>query len=1162
MRLKKLTLHGYKTFANKTDILFGEGVTAVVGPNGSGKSNIADSIRWVLGEQAYTVLRGKKTEDMIFNGSSERSRMGMAEVFITLDNADNWLPVDFDEVEIGRRAYRSGENEYFLNGNRVRLRDIFEILGRSGLGRRTHTVIGQGMIDRALALRPEDRRELFEEAAGVTLYRHKRRQTIDRLQKTQDNLVRVHDILHEIAPRLRQLEKHAERARQYEILSKELRQLLRLWYGHNWHLALGQLVDARAAVAHWQQIINRTQQTIDTYNQKTTTIRSRQNDLRGQLATWRQELATHESAGATLAREQAVGAERLRAMRSSSERYRQEIEILQERRHGEHERWQEAQAALEAMSDQLSQHKEQWLATQEALQTQQNAHQQTETELTSTQKQSFDLASRISDRQNRITQAQERRLAVQEERQAEIAAAEQAAAEALEIEVKTQRLSATLNELAAQIQGVQAKHGQTEARRQEHVAQRSRQEKQQAELNAHLRALQARYELLDRLRAEGEGMYAGVKRVMQASRRRVLHGVRGPIATLINVPDRFETAIEVALGARIQDVVVESWQDAAAAITHLKETRGGRATFLPLDNLRPLSRRQPPRHAGVLGWAADLVHYDADVAPAVELLLGQILVVTDLKAARAANQGHQRQRIVTIEGDFVHPGGSVSGGSKQKNQQSGMLAREREWRQLPAEIADTEQQIRLIQSEIEGLQRAIVSVDETLTGLVTQASGLADSERQQTQQLSKWQNNLDRARQTEAWHRTRAQKLALELENFGRSLAQYRQEIGEYRQQESGLSNRIAVLEEKLATLGTTGLVQAVAQAQARMASLDERLRAQRALVENHAARVQQIEGEISTHQQDIATLNQEIQQLQTHLQSLTRQRSAKETATLALVQNITPAQQELDQLDNGWMEHDQEGDLLHDRLHQEEMHLNQAQLQLQRNEDQLTYLRSQIEHDLGLVQLETEDGVPSQEPLPFDQIVTTLPRVQSMPDDSKSEIRRLKGLINRLGPINPEAQAEYTATQERFDFLSQQTQDLEEASAQLTKVISELDELIDQEFRRTFKAVSKAFTHYFTRLFGGGTAKLELTDPDDITNTGVEIIARPPGKRPHSLSVLSGGERALTATALIFSILSVNPTPFCVLDEIDAALDEANINRVREVLSELARQAIRGDHA
>ena len=352
MRLKKVQLHGYKTFANKTEFVFDKGVTAIVGPNGSGKSNVADAIRWVMGEQSYSVMRGKKTEDMIFNGSSERARMGMAEAVITLDNSDNWLPIEFDDVVIGRRAYRSGENEYYLNGNRVRMRDVHELLDSSGLGRRTHTVIGQGMIDKALALKPEDRRELFEEAAGITIYRTKRRRTVDQLTKTEDNLIRVRDIIAEISPRLRQLERQAEKARQHGDISVELSELLRTWYGYNWHLSLGKLVDARGAVAQWQQIIERTLGNIEDYNAETTALRQRQTDLRTQLAEWRRQLAEHENARADLAREQAVGQERQRSLRSNIERFQHEGELLQDRLSGENTRLAEAEAELEAISSQ------------------------------------------------------------------------------------------------------------------------------------------------------------------------------------------------------------------------------------------------------------------------------------------------------------------------------------------------------------------------------------------------------------------------------------------------------------------------------------------------------------------------------------------------------------------------------------------------------------------------------------------------------------------------------------------------------------------------------------------------------------------------------------------------------------------------------------------
>ncbi len=1157
MRLKKITLHGYKTFANRTELLFDSRITAIVGPNGSGKSNIADAIRWVMGEQAYSVLRGKKTEDMIFAGSNQRSRMGMAEVSILLDNRDNWLPIDFDEVLITRRAYRSGENEYYINGSRVRLKDVHELLDRSGMGRRTHTVIGQGMVAQILAQRPEDRRILFEEAAGITHYRTKRRLTMDRLVKTRDNLTRVRDIIAEIEPRLKKLEKQAEKARQHDQITQELRGLLRMWYGYTWHQALSQVVDARAAVAHWQQVIQKTRERIEAYSQETAVLRQKQSDLRTQLTQWRQDLAHLEAHRAELVREQAVTRERLRALEQEQERLEATLALLRENIQAEETRWQEARAALNAIHQERNQREQRLLQAQAELQALEKERLSTEQALNQARARLMEITTAIQDRESRIAHAQEQRQALQDQlaqSQKEIQAAETRLAQH---QAQWDTLSAQLRALGHQIQDLQERHRQSQEREQELLVQRSRLERQRHELTAQLRELRARYDLLDRLRTEGEGLFAGVKHVVRASHRGQLQGVLGPIATLLEVPDHLEQAIEVALGARLQDIVVATWEDAQAAINYLKRTRGGRATFLPLDNLRPPRTRPAPQGKGVLGWAADLIQYDPQIQDAVALLLGQVLVVEDLDVARRiSRQSSQRPRMVTLEGDFVHPGGSVSGGSRQQRQKGGVLAREREYRQLPQQIRQLQTRIKHLDEKIETLNQALAAVQEERTHLVKAVSELGEQEKGQTQELVKVQSALDQARHIRQWHTQQAQKAKLELENFGRRLAQLREEIQQLHQERTAGDNRIAALEAKLATLATAGLMQTVAQAQAQLDAIEERLQGQKELAERQRARVQQVREDIAQTQTRLQTLRQELETWRGRLVELAQalEKSQKEIQTLS--QRIEPAQQALAAVEDGWIDHDAKGEALRQQLHQEERQLNQAQLALQRAEDRLQYLRKQIENDFGLVAFETEEGITHQDPLPFDQIVTTLPRVTHIPPETQEELRRLKTLLRRLGPVNPEAQAEYQATQERYSFLVQQSQDLEEASAQLEQVIQELDQLMDQEFRRTFKAVAKAFTHYFTRLFGGGSARLTLTDPKDITNTGVEIIVRPPGKRPANLTMLSGGEQALTASALIFAILSVSPTPFAVLDEIDAALDEANIGRVRAVLQELSEKA------
>lgn len=1157
MRLKKITLHGYKTFANPTEIRFDTNISAIVGPNGSGKSNIADGIRWVMGEQAYSVLRGKKTEDMIFNGSNQKSRMGMAEVSILLDNVDNWLPIDFDEVAITRRAYRSGENEYYINGSRVRLKDVHEMLDRSGLGRRTHTVIGQGMIDQALSQRPEDRRVLFEEAAGITHYRTKRRLTMDRLGKTKDNLTRVQDIIVEIEPRLRKLEKQAEKAIQHDQISGELRKLLRVWYGYTWHQGVSKLIDARAAAAHWQQIIQKTSTNIEAFSTKTADLRRQQTDLRGQLAAWRRELAELENNRSELHREKAVVEERIRALHTNLERLTAEIGLLQENIQSEKVRRQDAQTALEAIHRQHAEHRTHLQEAQNALQVLETDRLQTEQNLSEIRLKLLNLTTDINDRKSRIQHAKERREVLKLELAQNSAVVENASADVAKYQASREEINARLQALTQKINDLQEHHRLSEIRHQETLEHRTKLERQRAELAAQVRELQARYELLERLRAEGEGLYAGVKQVVRASHQGRLQGVRGPIANLLDVPSHLEQAIEVALGGRLQDVVVENWSDAESAIAFLKETQGGRATFLPLDNLRPQHRNNTPREKGVLGWAADLIDYDKELSQAVDLLLGQILVVNDLAVARRISRSsRQRLRIVTLEGDYVHPGGSVSGGSRNKRQKGGVLAREREYRQLPDQIKTLQSRVIRTDEQIENLRQAALSIGEELEINANNLDKLSTTEKSTTAELAQIQNKLDQARQAESWHKERMARLNTDMKDFGQQLTSLHKEIQALTEQQTLVENRKAALEEKLATLGTSGMVQAVAQAQARLDAIAERVQVQTGILADRERGLKKLHEDLAVRKQRIASINQESNALTQRLETIKEQLSGSNQHYQVLRGQILPAQERLDELENGWIEHDAHGEALRQRLHQEERQLNKAQLALQRAEDQLKYLRRQIENDFGLVTFETEEGVASQEPLPFDQIVTTLPKITEISPEMQQEIQKLKGLLRHLGPINPEAQAEYKATKERFEFLTQQSQDLEDAAAELQKVITELDELMDQEFRRTFKAVGQAFTHYFTRLFGGGTAKLMLTDPKDITNTGVEIIARPPGKRPANLTMLSGGERALTAASLIFAIISVSPTPFAVLDEIDAALDEANIERVKNVLSELSEKA------
>ncbi len=607
LRLKHLELQGYKTFALRTEFVFDGGITAIVGPNGSGKSNIADAIRWVLGEQSYRSLRGKRTEDMIFSGSAQRARLGMAYASITLDNTDGWLPIDFAEVTITRRAYRSGENEYLLNGSRVRLRDINELLASSGLGQRGYTVIGQGLVDAVLSLRPEDRRALFEEAAGISLYQSKRADALGRLEETRGNLVRVNDIINEIAPRLRRLEREAEKAERHALLSRELEGLLRIWYGFRWRQGQLDLQRARDALNRREVVLDHRRSVLDELEEGMAALRLRQSQLREQLGAWHKESSELHGQMEEVLRDLAVWQERDRLLSGrhdelSLEQVEQEVQLL-------------ASAERVGTAEQDLADAQAELAEQQALvssaQAELDAHEKQRADLlqqvAEAQSRAIERATRASDRRNRLEQLAERRQVLGRERSDHNAAIEAHKVKASEFVAHVRAVEKEQILLRAEVETLAAEDTRL-------VGEMADLQGLQAELRTALAGAQAtaerlqdRLDLLTRLRSEGEGLHAGVRAVLRAGSRFAsekqsaadpsLSGVIGTVAQLVHVPAAYEVAIEVALGGHLQDIVVESWSAASTAIAYLKENKRGRVTFLPLDTVRSSGRLKTPRRA-------------------------------------------------------------------------------------------------------------------------------------------------------------------------------------------------------------------------------------------------------------------------------------------------------------------------------------------------------------------------------------------------------------------------------------------------------------------------------------------------------------------------------------------------------------------------------------
>jgi chromosome segregation protein len=1155
MRLKSLEVQGYKSFANKVEFLFDNGITAVVGPNGSGKSNVADAIRWVLGEQSYSNLRGKKTEDMIFSGSDGRARLGMAVVTLVLDNADKWLPLDFSEVTISRRAYRSGENEYYLNSSRVRLKDVAELLAKSGLSRQTYTVIGQGTIDRVLSLNPEERRMLFEEAAGITFHRRKRAETLNRLEETRGNLIRLNDIVKEIEPRMKRLEKQAERAEEYTHLNTDLESLLRVWYGYRWRQGQLDLRLARGRLRESEIAVGAQRKTLEQLDQQIARLRAEQTGLRAQLGAWYTENNQLFTESETIQRDLAVTEERARQYAAQRAEILAELEPLQSSLQIQEELLAQTKSAVAAIQLEQQQVEAQARQVQQRLNAYQSERQAVTARQVAAEKQVRRLDAALTERQTRLVQFAERREALHTDQTAAETEIAQLAAQQQQLTKKHAQLLQQVTAIDEELAALDIKQtGQRDALLQ--LNQQAEQLKGQlVSLERQEGALKARQDLLGKLRTDMAGYYDGVRAVLQPEAR--LKGIIGPVSQIIQAPPELDVAIEVALGGRLQDVATQTFADAEAAISYLKETRSGRATFLPLDTVRTGSPADVPKTPGVIGLASELVQFDPSLRPVVDATLNRTIIVKDLPAARQAFKAmHGGYQIVTLDGELMRSGGSVTGGrARGKQSQEGtFLAREREWRELPEQLA------RLAQSQQE-VSAQLGAQHEQVAAIKREAQTVADTQQQRQSRrrdlhtmADKLQRALEQAQNTARWQHDLQTKAAAELARLVQRQAETEAEIAQLQQERAQAETAVRDLTGEVNKMSAESLQTELSQAQAALAAVSSRHKSQQAILGSHAAQRQQLANQIEAKQTRAAVLAAERDTLLQQQQSF-RGRRESFTGRLGDFQHkITESESRLNELEAQLTKLEEAETAQRQRLHRLDTDHNRATLDAARRQDELDHLQRQIQDDLGLVSLEMSDEQVGQPVLPIRPLVSDLPVVDELPPGMEDEVKQLKMQIRRLGSINPDAPREYNELHERHTFLSTQIADLEAAAGDLREVISRLDQTMQEAFVVTFDKVAREFQRYFKSLFGGGEAQLQLTEPQNLIDSGVEIVARPPGKRLQSMALLSGGERSLTAQALIFALLRISPTPFVIFDEVDAMLDEANVARFRDALEALAR--------
>ena len=1141
MYLKNIEVYGFKSFAQKINFEFHNGITGIVGPNGSGKSNVGDAVRWVLGEQSAKQLRGGNMQDVIFSGTEMRKPLSFASVAITLDNSDHKLPVDFKEVTVARRLYRSGESEYLINGSSCRLKDIQEMFYDTGIGKEGYSIIGQGQIDKILSGKPEDRRELFDEAAGIVKFKRRKNTTIRKLEEERQNLVRVTDILSELTKQLGPLEKQSETARIYLAKREELKtldvNLFLLEYeqsGRNLEELERKLENAQKEFEDARKAYDRTKVEYERLEQEL-------EKLNGRLDSLREEQQQNALRKQQFEGQMKVLEEQILAGRQSSEHFKSRLAVLREElahRREEQEKLTEEKLTLhERLRDIRKTLKEE--------------EKQLENIIFNLQ----ECTSAVEDGKNEIIEILNSRATTKGKAQRFDAMIEQLDIRKAEVSQKILRLKSEEEVLGNDRSRFQKSYDDiSEAIREtnEKCTQLNEEiQKLQTKLKDRSSELEAgqtayhreasRLESLRNITERYDGYGNSIRKVMEQKTKEA--GIRGVVADIIHVQKDYEVAIETALGGSIQNIVTDNEQTAKRMITFLKQNRYGRATFLPLSNISGrggLAQRDALREPGVIGTADTLVKADVEYSELVQYLLGRVLVVDNIDHAIAIGKKYRHSlRMVTIEGESLSPGGSMTGGAFRNN--SNLLGRRRE-------IEELEKNVVLRKKELEAIQQSILADREQRNRFRDTVGELQQRLRQQyieqntakmnLEQLQKKEEEIQRNYRQIDRDQDELRRQAYEIREDHRNIAK---ELEESRKDEKELETFIETRQKELDEWKSEETAKQKKLEQIRLDSqaleqqehfLQENLNRLRTETEAFEKESEELLADIEKSGEEIVKKEDGIQDLKKAIED-----SAKKDTQLHAQREKCEA--EIEESTGSHKTFFEKRDHLSEKtslLDKECFRLrSQAEKVEEQRESRISYMWEEYEitpnNALSYKKEELDD---------FQEI--------------RKDVARIKDEIRRLGSVNVNAIEDYKELLERHTFLTTQYTDLVKAEETLENIIQELDEGMRKQFTEKFRDIQREFDKAFRELFGGGKGTLELAEGEDILEAGIRIISQPPGKKLQNMMQLSGGEKALTAIALLFAIQNLKPSPFCLLDEIEAALDDSNVGRFASYLQKLTK--------
>ena len=1143
MFLKRLELQGFKSFADKTVLEFMPGITAVIGPNGSGKSNISDSIRWVLGEQSMKSLRGNKSEDIIFAGTQNRKSLGFAEASIVIDNSDGKLPIEFAEVVVTRRIFRNGDSGYFINKTPCRLKDVLELFMDTGIGKDGYSIIGQGKIDEILSNKSEDRRNIFEEAAGIVKYRARKTESEKKLEQTKLNLLRINDILSEIEANIEPLKKQSDKAKKFLELRDELKSIeigLFLYNIDNYKEQLKKLAEDIDIILSEQK----------EEESRLSVIQNLKENLKLELEEVITKIEETQNLGfesekkiEQINSEINVAETKITNNIQNRETYLKEIEELNKRN-----------TEIKEEKDNRISKKDNLLANREKF----------AKELEEKEKTLNEISSKFSDEEKKIEEKKK-----QVEQNTEVKYENREKINTIEINndnlskrgktvqneitdtiskldekrmIKSELLK-TFNEKEAKRNECEKRLNEIKTKKDEANTKILNYENKINDLSTELRVKDSKQKFLSEMEKEKEGYSRAVKALLLECEKdsKLNKGVKGVLANIITVPTEYQIAIETVLGQTLQNIVTETEEDAKKLIEYLRKNNLGRASFLPIASVKgkKVDRLIKNNLQGVIGIANDLVKADKEYEGTILNLLGRTVVVENMDTAIIlARQNSYGFRIVTLKGDIINPSGAISGGSiAQKT--SSIIGRTSQIKELEKEIEKLKQEIEKVSKEKEEYEESIEDLLEEITSIEQSSQEIQieyATEKQRIESLEESILNLE----------TRLESLKTESK-------QIEQTILENEKQKSTIKEKTMELEKEIEAI--SGEIQAFA----------EKDKENQKYIDDLNFEITNLKISLSSFDESNNSMQEILERIETELQANTSKIESKQEQSKQVLEENEKLKKTIENLKQSIEQIKQEVSLSSEtveKLKQEKIEKNNSITKTETEIEEKYRIIEEIKNQANKLEVKK-----SKIDVELEQIINKMwedyeitPNTAGeykKPNDIAETTKNVKNLrekIKELGSINIDSIEEYKQTKERYDYMCEQRLDLENSSNKLKKVIQDMTKIMKEQFEAQFKTINKNFGEVFKELFGGGKAELRLTDEEDILNCGIEIEVQPPGKKLQNMSLLSGGERAFTAIALLFAILKINPAPFCVLDEIEAALDDVNVYRFADYLKKFTQ--------